>query len=138
MHEFYKTRSMVDFKIDGEEVEINYGRIYTDKEVDEETLVISSFDNLLEIANRQKFDGIHRVYGFFSGNPKDSVIIENRKYWNRPHIKISRKKFEPFSITTTYKRFSPILSDLAKCDSDMVIEYLKERGITTCPMVKCD
>lgn len=37
-------------------------------------------------------------------------------------------------ITTSGEKTSISMEELMKCDAELVIQYLKERGITTCPM----
>ena len=60
----------------------------------------------------------------------------------RPKIKIqygwdiieTYTKFDTISIRTTYEERPIRMAELQGEDADTVIQYLKERGITTCPM----
>jgi hypothetical protein len=39
-----------------------------------------------------------------------------------------------FKLATTFKETTMTMEELWKQDSELVIQYLKEHGITTCPM----
>ena len=39
-----------------------------------------------------------------------------------------------FKLVTTFKETTMTMEELWRQDSELVIQYLKERGITTCPM----
>ena len=46
------------------------------------------------------------------------------------------RTFESISIRTVYKEISLTLQEIMqKFDADLVIQYLKERGLTACPLV---
>ena len=41
---------------------------------------------------------------------------------------------DSFKMITTFQKTTMTMEELWKQDSELVIQYLKERGITTCPM----
>ena len=49
---------------------------------------------------------------------------------------ITPKNCKPWKFTITSREITIPMSELMKYDAEIVIQYLKERGITTCPILK--
>jgi hypothetical protein len=52
------------------------------------------------------------------------------------HVHEWKNDIKPWKIVITSKETTITMQELMKYDTEKVIQYLKERGITTCPIMK--
>ena len=87
-----------------------------------------SFEGLWDICNRYGSVSIP-LYQYESKRGKRYM-----KFYNAIFSRITPKNCKSWKFTV-YSREIPItIKELMKFDTENVIQYLKERGITTCPM----
>ena len=71
--------------------------------------------------------------------PIDTYITKKNKrhmYIYGELKNITPKNCKPWKFTITYQDTTISMERLMQFDSEKVIQYLKERGITTCPILK--
>ena len=82
------------------------------------------------------------AYNWMLHNLHNNWSAEYTLFKKRPKIKIqygwstieTYKSFDTLSIRAIYEERPITMRDLQNEDAELVIQYLKERGITTCPM----
>lgn len=55
-------------------------------------------------------------------------------HWDKVFYWVTKKNVKPWKLTITCAETTLTMKELMRFDSERVIQYLKERGITTCPM----
>lgn len=89
-----------------------------------------SFDECFEFLEHNCIYGTVHYKSFFTKKP----IIKISYWWDDIEC---YKKFEHISIRKVYREVTHMsLADIMKkIDAERVIQYLKERGLATCPML---
>ena len=64
---------------------------------------------------------------------------EGKRFFQHPDWlfkKITPKNCKPWRLTITSKETTISMNELMRYNTDTVIQYLKDRGMTTCPILK--
>lgn len=103
----------------------------TSEDVDtKHKLCEASFDEAYEHLQNSPLDGLYIDKTFWRERP-----IINIRYQDAREI-VSYKHFEAISYKIEFKEWTTVSLDwiISTLPVDQTIQYLKERGITTCPM----
>lgn len=89
-----------------------------------------SFDEAREYLKNHKFDGIWNDTSFWKKQP--TICVRYCDGWDD----VVYKHFDTISYKTEYVEWKDVSLEwiLKNLPADQTIQYLKERGITTCPM----
>lgn len=89
-----------------------------------------SFDEARAYLNNHKFDGIWNDTTFLKKKP--TICVRYCDVWDD----VVYKHFDTISYKTEYVEWKDVSLEwiLKNLPADTAIQYLKERGITTCPM----
>lgn len=89
-----------------------------------------TFKQCFELLETESFDGIYKDYTLFRNRPLISIrtLDYDRRY----------ETFNSISYKDVYKEDSSVSLDwiMKHCSAEQAIQYLKERGITACPIAK--
>ena len=90
-----------------------------------------SFDVVRELLNHHPVIGMHNSHTLFRKKPTIEICFEDA--WLSP---VEYKHFKTLSYKIEFKEWKdvPLQWMIEHSPADKVIQYLKERGITTCPM----
>lgn len=90
-----------------------------------------SFDEVCEFLNQHSVIGMHKSHTLFRKKPTIEIIFEDA--WLSP---VEYKHFKTMSYKIEYKEWKDVSLQwlMEHLPAEKVIQYLKERGITTCPM----
>lgn len=73
-----------------------------------------------------------------SSIPLEQIECKNGKrvlwFWDKVFGRVTPKNCKPWKFTITCRETTLTMKELMWFDTEKVIQYLKERGITTCPM----
>lgn len=103
----------------------------TDEEV-ENTLILDniSFDEAHEYLSQKTLDGIWNGSTFFRNKP--TVVVSYQDAWDPvSYLHFNTMSYKREFREKKYMTFEWMTKHLS---ADQLIQYLKERGITTCPM----
>lgn len=103
----------------------------TDKEVKNKLILDNaSFEEAREFLSNHMLDGVWNDSTFFIGKP--TVAINYQDTWEP----VSYRRFDTISYKTEYKEYKNVTIEwlMEHLSADQFIQYLKERGITACPM----
>lgn len=131
-----KIYDVIDYiSIDGADWRIvgGYGYKATDKEV-ENTLVLNdlSFDEAREYLSQNTLRGVCNGSTFFLGKP--TIRISYNDAWDD----VEYRKFNKMSYKREFKEWEDVSLKwiIENLSADKCIQYLKERGMTACPITK--
>ena len=117
----------------GEWCEVGYGYRVTDQELyDTVPLNFMSFESAYDYLSS---NALHRVYRDVSFFRKKPVICVNYMYG----CDTARyTHFNTMAYKTTYKEWSDVTLEwiMKNLSADQCIQYLKDRGMTACPILK--
>jgi hypothetical protein len=103
----------------------------TDEEV-ETTLVLDdvSFEEAREFLSNTLLDGVWNESTFFRNKPV--VVVSYQDAWDP----VWYRHFKTMSYKREYEEYKSVTTKwiIEHLSADQFIQYLKERGITTCPM----
>lgn len=90
-----------------------------------------SFDEVRELLKQHSVIGMHNSHTLFRKKPTIEIRFEDA--WLTP---VEYKHFKTLSYKIEYKEWKdvPLQWLMEHSPADKVIQYLKERGINTCPM----
>lgn len=86
------------------------------------------------------FDGLWNLKRKYAA----AIPFIDYEYKNKKHLqssdslfrKITEKNVKPWELVIRHSEISVSMEELMTFDSEDVVKYLRERGITTCPIVK--
>lgn len=89
-----------------------------------------SFEDAREFLSNNILDGVWNYSTFFRNKP--TICISYQDAWEP----VTYKRFNTISYKTVYKEDKYVTTQwlMEHLSADQFIQYLKERGITTCPM----
>lgn len=104
-------------------------------------------DQLLEIQHILCDASFNEAYDYLHNNRLDGVWIDSKR-WHRTIIPVIQVRYDDAFDDVNYKRFNTMSYKIEykewkdvtlkwimeNLSADVAIQYLKERGITTCPM----
>jgi hypothetical protein len=90
----------------------------------------ASFDEAREYVNNHFLDGVYNTCTFWRGKP--TISVRYRDAWDD----VVYKNFNTISYKNVYTEYKHVTLGwmMEHLPAEDVIQYLKERGITTCPM----
>ena len=103
----------------------------TDEEVKNKLVLDNaSFEEAREFLSNNVLDGVWNYSTFFRNKP--AVCVSYQDAWDV----VTYKRFNTISYKTEYKEDKHVTTKwlMEHLSADKFIQYLKERGITTCPM----
>lgn len=97
----------------------------------EHILCNMSFADTREYLRNNELDGIFNIHSFWTDAPKKIGI----RYYDADDI-VYYKHFNTISYKIEYEEWTDVSLNwiMENLSADECIQYLKERGITTCPM----
>lgn len=114
--------------------EIACGNIASDKELESQLILDNlSFDEVREYLQQHNLTGIWNDSTFFRKKPTIKIYCAYNM-WDP----IIYKNFNTLSYKREYKEWSNVSLDwiMKNLSADECIQYLKERGMTACPILK--
>ena len=108
-----------------------YRYIITDKELETELILDNaSFDEVRAYLSQHLLPGIYNEETWFRHKPLLSVSYSNA--WDA----VLYRRFNTLSYKAVYEEKKDVSMQwiMENASADQAIQYLKERGITTCPM----
>jgi hypothetical protein len=110
-----------------------YGYRVTDNEI-ENTLILNglSFDEVREYLSQNALCGVWNDSTFFLGKP--TIRISYNDVWSD----VEYRKFNKMSYKSEFKERRNVSLEwiIGHLSADQCIQYLKERGMTACPIMK--
>ena len=103
----------------------------TDEEVENKLILDNaSFEDAREFLSNNILDGVWNDSTFFRNKP--TVCVGYQDAWEP----VTYKRFNTISYKTEYKEYQNVTTKwlMEHLSADKFIQYLKERGITTCPI----
>ena len=90
----------------------------------------SSFDETREYLSNNLLDGVYNSETFWRSKP--TIVVYYRDAWDE----VEYKNFNTISYKNVYTEDKNVSLEwlMKHLTADQTIQYLKERGITTCPM----
>ena len=140
---WYKYRTMVRLN-GGEECVVDYSNMYyylSEEEKDKLTKIREFYD--FEYAKICAQDSMEHYMVYKPKTwyrRKEKIGFRLAEWWSDGHIWLAKEEFESYLV---YDKFIPIttenysLEDFMRHSSvDDFMQYMKDKGITTCPMIK--
>lgn len=112
---------------------ISYGEIASDEELETQLALDNlSFDEVRDYLSKNHLRGVWNDETFFRHKPAIAVNY----YANYDPVKY--KHFKTISYKTTYTEWTTVSLEwiMKHLSADECIQYLKDRGITACPILK--
>ena len=112
---------------------ISYGEIASDEEFETQLLLDNlSFDEARDYLSQNALRGVWNDETYFRHKP---IITVNYYSGFEP---ARYKRFKTISYKTVYKEWTTVSLDwiMKHLSADQCIQYLKERGMTACPILK--
>ena len=132
MLKVYKVHDYVS--IDGAKWrQVGYGyRIAEEKPENNLVLYEASFDNAREYLSNNKLDGVWNDSTFLFRNP--TIVVDYDDAWES----VEYRKFKNISYQTIFTEWTSVTLEwiVQNLPADECIQYLKERGMTVCPILK--
>ena len=103
----------------------------TDEEVENKLILDNaSFEEAREFLSNHVLDGVWNYSTFFLNKP--TVCVSYQDAWDA----VTYKCFNTISYKKVYKEYKHVTIQwlMEHLSADQFIQYLKERGMTTCPM----
>jgi hypothetical protein len=130
-----KVYSITDYvSIDGSDWrEVGYGGHHaTDKELPDTIVNHWSFDELLEYLGEKYLSGVKRDETLFGHKPIIYVNYIDAWDW------VEYRRFKTLSYKRTFKEWNDVTLEwiMKNLSADECIQYLKDRGMTACPIMK--
>ena len=107
------------------------GHCCTDEDQDVKFILDkSSFDETREYLSNNLLDGVYNSETFWRSKP--TIVVYYRDAWDG----VKYKNFNTISYKNVYTEAKNVSLEwlMKHLTADQTIQYLKERGITTCPM----
>ena len=89
----------------------------------------ADFEGLWDLTNKYSIDIPLNMWEF----KKDKRFLQHYDWWFK---KVTPKNCKPWKLTITSKETTISMERLMRFDTEKVIQYLKERGMTACPILK--
>jgi hypothetical protein len=108
-----------------------YGYTVTDEEVENKLILDSvSFDEARKYLSENLLDGVWNDSTFFRHKP--TIVVKYQDAWDS----VEYRHFNTISYKREFKEDKNVTFEwmTGHLSADQLIQYLKERGITTCPM----
>lgn len=113
--------------------EVGYGGHHTSDKKPPDTIVNHwSFDELREYLSKNHIDGVWNDIAFLRNIP--TIRVRYADAWDS----VEYRRFDMLFYKRTYKEWSDVTLDwiIKNLSADECIQYLKDRGMTTCPILK--
>ena len=95
----------------------------------EEECVGTDFEDLWNLTNERSLDIPLNMWE----SKKGKRFLQHYEWWLK---KITPENCKPWKFTITSEEISISMDHLMHFDTNKVIQYLKERGMTACPILK--
>ena len=130
-----KLYSITDYvSIDGSDWrEVGWGGHHTsDKKLPDTIVDHWSFDELLEYLDEKYLSGVRRDETFFGHKP--IIRVSYADAWDS----VEYRRFGTLSYKRTFKEWTDVSLEwlMKNLSADECIQYLKDRGMTACPIMK--
>ena len=104
-----------------------------DREMPQEEIILkkASFSDVVNYMMKINIPCFHIDYTFLKHQP---YIRYHRRYYMEEDERIFEKHNKKFSCRMVYKKKEVTLKEIFdSCPAEQAIQYMKERGLTTCP-----
>lgn len=113
--------------------EVGQGGYKISDEEDETKFILenASFDEVREYLSQYRLDGVWNDATLFRGKPQ--VAVDYDGAWDD----VRYRKFDTMSYKQVYKEWHgvPLRWLMDHASAEQAIQYLKDRGITVCPII---
>lgn len=113
--------------------EVGYGGYYTSDKKPPDTIVDHwSFDEMREYLSEKHLSGVRNDETFLLNKP--TICVSYTTAWDS----VEYRYFDTLSYKRTYKEWEDVTLDwiMKNLSADECIQFLKDRGMTACPIMK--
>lgn len=132
-------RVVTEYRVNGDKwIDISFWKhiIYKEEiECENKMRKIDNWEDALEYLKNDMLRNSSVEYTIFKRTPY--LHLYNPKNWNYEWIDVKEKEFKLLEVRIRYIEYPCSLKDLVDLlSANEFIQYLKDRGISTCPMLK--